>query len=284
MKSENYDGLIDLQFTNRNGRNFAKRTFREGNSWLSFCQPNKDNVPYYFLITTGGGYVEGEKYHHQITVDDDSHAIVTTQAPTYVYKCEHHQLTTQEDEIKLGKNAILEFYQDETIPYKDAYYHQKTSIEMAKGAKLILTDGLSKGWSPDDTPFQYDEIGLQTKITYDGKLVYNDYLLVDPASDPMQEIGYFEGKLNFNSVAIIDENITQKTVEELRDYLDQFETDVHYGISLLEEDGMVLRLLSNSAFENHKIMWKFTSYYREKILHFAELHLRKSEHLEREQA
>ena len=284
MKSKDYDGMIDLEFTHTKGRDFAKRTFRKGNSWLSFCQHNKDNIPYYFLITTGGGYVEGEKYHHQITLDDNSHAIVTTQSPTYVYKCEHHQMTTQEDDFHLGKNAILEFYQDETIPYKDACYHQKTIINMEKGAKLILTDGLTKGWSPDDAPFQYDEVGLQTKINYDGQLVYNDYLLVDPESDPMQEIGYFEGKLNFNSVVIIDENITQKTVEELRKYLGQFDVNIHYGISLLEKDGMVLRLLSDSAFENHKLMWHFISYYREKILHFSELNLRKSEHLEREQA
>ncbi|MCH5386204.1 hypothetical protein [Limosilactobacillus reuteri] len=63
-----------------------------------------------------------------------------------------------------------------------------------------------------------------------------------------------------------------------------FDVNIHYGISLLEKDGMVLRLLSDSAFENHKLMWHFISYYREKILHFSELNLRKSEHLEREQA
>ena len=284
MKTKKYDGMIDLQFTYGDGESYAKKTLRNGNSWLSFRQPNKDNIPYYFLITTGGGYVEGEHYKHQISLDKNSHAIVTTQSPTYVYKCENHKMTTQDEVIKLGKDAILEFYQDETIPYRDAYYHQTADIEMEKGAKLILTDGLSKGWSPDGAPFQYDEIGQQTKITYDGKLVYNDYLLVNPDIDPMQEIGYFEGRLNFNSVVIIDENINQKTVEELRKYLSQFDVPIHYGISLLEEDGMVLRLLSDSAFENHKLMWKFISYYREKILHFSELNLRKSEHLEREQA
>lgn len=284
MNNENYAGLIELQFTNKNGRNFAKRTFRQGNSWLSFCQPNKDNIPYYFLITTGGGYIEGEKYNYQISLDDNSHAIVTTQSPTYVYKCEHQKLTSQVDDIKLGKNSILEFYQDETIPYKNAYYHQKTNVEMQKGAKLILTDGLSKGWSPDEKPFQYHEVGLQTTINYDGELIYNDYLLVDPDNDPMQQIGYFEGKMNFNSVVIIDENIDQDLVEELREYLLKFDNNIHYGISLLEKDGLVFRLLSDSAFENHKLMWEFISYYREHVLHLSELNLRKSEHLERERA
>ncbi len=61
---------------------------------------------------------------------------------------------------------------------------------MEKEIKLILTDGLTKGWSPDDAPFQYDdEVGLQKqKINYDGQLVYNDYLLVDPESDPCRKL------------------------------------------------------------------------------------------------
>ncbi|TSO25914.1 urease accessory protein UreD [Lactobacillus sp. LL6] len=280
MQNKTVDGLIDLQFVNKNGRSFAKRTYREGNSWISFRQPNKDDIPYYFLITTGGGYVEGENYLYQVKLEDNSHAIVTTQSPTYVYKCENHELTSQEDRIHIGKDAFLEFYQDETIPYKDAYYHQNTKIEMEKGAKLILTDGLSSGWSPDDTPFQYSEIGLQTKITYDGRLVYNDYLIVDPEIDPMYQIGYFEGKQNFNSAVIIDENLNQDTVEEIRKYLNQFDFDVHYGISVLEEDGIVLRVLSSSSYKNRKLILKFINYYREKMLNFSKFDLRKSDHIE----
>ena len=33
MKSKDYDGMIDLAFTHKKGRDFAKRTFRKGNSW-----------------------------------------------------------------------------------------------------------------------------------------------------------------------------------------------------------------------------------------------------------
>lgn len=32
MKSKDYDGMIDLEFTHTKGRDFAKRTFRKGNS------------------------------------------------------------------------------------------------------------------------------------------------------------------------------------------------------------------------------------------------------------
>lgn len=53
-------------------------------------------------------------------------------------------MTTQEDDFHLGKNAILEFYQDETIPYKDACYHQKTIINMEKGLNLFWQMALQK--------------------------------------------------------------------------------------------------------------------------------------------
>lgn len=236
------------------------------------------------MITTGGGYVAGEHYHQQVKVEDNAHAILTTQAPTYIYVCPNDEITKQKNDFTLGKDAVLEFYQDETIPYKGSNFRQNTTIEMAKGAKLILTDGLSSGWSPDGKPFQYGSVGLKTTVNYDGRLVYNDFMLVDPHSDPMQEIGYFEGKENFNSVVIIDENVDAKMVDQLRAHLDDYETDVHYGISLLEEDGLVLRLLSDSAYENHKLMWELISYYREEILHYPQFDLRKSDHLERERA
>lgn len=279
---EKYDGLIDMEFSARGKNSYAKKTWRKGNSWLSFRIPTAGDIPYYFFITTGGGYVAGEHYKNQVKVNDNAHAILTTQAPTYIYVCPNGEITHQLNDFTLGENAVLEFYQDETIPYKDSNFQQKTTINMDKGAKLILTDGLSNGWSPDQTPFQYGSVGMQTTINYDGRLVYNDYMLVDPREDPMQEIGYFEGKANFNSVVIIDEDVNHETVEQLRDHLDGFETDVHYGISMLEEDGLVLRLLSNSAFENHEVMWEFVRYYREEILHYPEFNLRKNNHLERE--
>lgn len=277
-----YDGLVDLEFSARNNRSYAKKTWRKGNSWLSFRIPTTGDIPYYFLITTGGGYVAGENYRQQVKVNKNAHAILTTQAPTYIYVCPNKEVTTQENEFNLYENSTLEFYQDEVIPYKDSNFHQKTIINMKKGSKLILTDGLSSGWSPDKKPFQYGKVGLQTEINYDGRLIYNDYTLLDAKSDPIQEIGYFEGKQNFNSVVLIDKDICQGDVDKLRDYVDEYREDMHYGISLLEEDGLVFRVLSNSAFKNHKLMWKFISYYREQIMHYPAINLRKSEHLERE--
>lgn len=187
-----YDGTIKLSFVSRNGRTVAKDTYRSGNSRISSSIPTNDGTPYYFLIATGGGYTEGESYLQEIELEKDTHAVLTTQTPNYVYKSENMKLTRQKAKVDVGKNACLEFYIDETIPYKNAYYRQNTEISMGHGAKLILTDGLTSGWSPDERPFQYRQIGLKTTIRMGSELLLNDFLLVDPTSEPMYEFGYFE--------------------------------------------------------------------------------------------
>lgn len=275
-----YDGTIKLSFISRNGRTVAKDTYRSGNSRISSSIPTNDGTPYYFLIATGGGYTEGESYLQEIELEKDTHAVLTTQTPNYVYKSENMKLTRQKAKVDVAKNACLEFYIDETIPYKNAYYRQNTEISMGHGAKLILTDGLTSGWSPDEHPFQYRQIGLKTTIRMGSELLLNDFLLVDPTSEPMYEFGYFEGKTNFNSVVIIDEDADEKMVDELRKYLNAYRTNSAWGITLLEKSGLVLRVMGESAHANHKLMWHFIEYYRKEILGFEALDLRKSEHLE----
>ena len=56
-------------------------------------------MPMAFLLFPNvwvGGFVEGEQYQVTIDVNKDAHALVTTQTPTYVYKCEKRTVDTTE--------------------------------------------------------------------------------------------------------------------------------------------------------------------------------------------
>lgn len=280
MINDDYNGEIKLSFINRNNRTLAKDTYHRGNSRISSEIPTTGSIPYYFLISTGGGFTEGESYLQEVSLSDHTHAILTTQTPNYIYKCDNGLMTTQNNQVVVGEDCVLEYYLDETIPYENANYRQYTDINMKSNSKLILTDGLTSGWSYNDEPFKYRNVGIKTRIFVNGKLKYNDYLLVEPANDPMDKIGYFEGSNNFNSVVIIDKDIDDQTVKQMREFLQKVETTSRYGISLLEDHGLVLRILGESAHNNRKLMWQFINFYREQILYYTHIDLRKSEHLE----
>lgn len=278
--NEQFEGEIKMNFIEQNGRTIALDTYHRGNSRISAEIPTMGHIPYYFLISTGGGYVEGEHYRQEISLADNTHAILTTQTPNYIYKCENRKITRQLNKLTIGENAILEYYMDETIPYRHACYQQNTEIRMGKGSKLILTDGLTSGWSPDDQPFQYRQVGLKTRIIVDNHLAYNDFLLVNPEDEKMFELGFFEGHMAFNSVILIDSEIDKRIIDELRNYMKTISTSSQFGMSLLESDGLVFRIMSQSVHENQKVMWAFINYYREQIEHYDSIDLRKSKNLE----
>ena len=274
-----YDGEIRLGFTNHSGRTVARTTYRRGNSRISGNIPVAGDVPYYFLISTGGGFTEGETYLQEVALEEQCHAIVTTQTPNYIYKCDGGRLTSQNNRVEIGKNSFLEYYIDETIPYARARFRQNTEIQMAEGSKLIMTDGLTAGWSEDEEPFQYRDIGLKTDIRMDGRLLFHDFLLVNPEEDHMQEIGCFEGSKNYNSAVIIDENMDEAMLEEMRSFLDQEFSgcgEVRYGLSLLDRYGLVLRVLGKRMGENRRVVYALTGYYREKILGCPHFEFRKN--------
>ncbi|HHB0784563.1 hypothetical protein A5806_002659 [Enterococcus faecium] len=273
-----YDGLIRMDFMLKDNKTVATKLYREGNFRISSSIPLNNHIAYYFIISTGGGYTEGESYFQEIKLQSGSHVILTTQTPNYIFKCENNIPTTHNNVIYIGNEAVLEYYMDDTIPYADSLYIQSTEVLMEKGSKLILTDGLTSGWDPDDRLFKYSRVELKLNIKKSNKLILNDLLLVDPKENLMFELGYFEGKNNFNSVVIIDENINLEIVKQLNRYMKNIITKSVFGITLLEEGGIVFRVLGYSSYDNHHLMSLFIDYYRQNILNFESIQLRKSDY------
>lgn len=269
-------GAIKMRYTKRNNRVVATQLYRQGNCRISAEILREGGIPSWYMATTGGGYTEGETYTHDITLEQDTHVILTTQAATYILKCEHGRETRQDAHITLGENALLEYYPDEIIPYQHAIYRQNTTIDLAPGAALIYMDGVTSGWSPDATPFQYTRLNLHTKVSRAGRLILNDHMIITPATDPVHHMGYYGMYPEFLTVTIIDERVNQSMVERMRDAMaENTFDDTLYGISVIDDGGMVLRILGRSAHINRRVAWRFINTYREQELGMEHIDLRK---------
>lgn len=276
MMSTRPAGAIRMRFVNRNDRVVADQLYREGNCRISAEIRREGGIPSWYMATTGGGYTEGETYTHDITLEQDTHIILTTQAASYILKCEHGRETCQDAHITIGENAVLEYYPDEIIPYQHAIYRQRTTIDLAPGATLIYMDGVSSGWSPDATPFPYTHLNLSTRVMRNGRLILNDHMIVDPAHDPVHHMGYFGMYPEFLTVTVIDERVDMAMVDRMRNAMStQTFDDTLYGISIIDDGGMVLRILGRSSHTNKSVAWSFINAYRENELGLAHLDLRK---------
>lgn len=278
MKTYTYscDGYTEIEFTYRNGRTVASKRVTGGQSKLSApLHLNNEDTLAFFLITMGGGFVEGEHYRTFITSHEKTHAIVASQAPTYVYKCNDGKTTVQDVKVKVESDATLEYLPDDVIPYGNSKYRQTTQIEVAKGGSLLYTDGITSGWSMNHKDFQYRYAHMLSKISYDGRLIFNDNLILDPHAFEMAELGLFEGYKNYSSLVVVDKRVNAKLVKELQDFNDISLQGAVTGISLLECPALVIRVLGESLNSNRAILYRSIDWIRNRFYGLPHLDLRK---------
>lgn len=274
------DGVIEIAFAQRSGRSVAEHAYSAGNSRLSSLLPNVEGAPYLMTITTGGGFVEGERYRVDISAGKGARGMVASQAPTYVYKCDRGGHVEQTMRITADDNAFLELYWDEAIPYRTARFRQRTRIDLAPRATLVMTDGLTSGWSPDGRAFQYDQVSMHTRIFRAGRLVCNDHVICEPRVHTMDGLGFFEGYGVFSSCTIIDAAIDGSFVDAarvaVRARAGADAAGVRWGISLLAEGGVVMRVLGNEAQHNRRVIEALVNYFRDQVKHLPPITLRKN--------
>ena len=274
--NKEFEGQFDITLEKKNKETvISKKSFGGLIKISPLMHLDSEKISSYFIVGLGGGYVEGEKYRYRIHMKKDSRALITTQSATKVYKCEHGLTTEQNTIISLEDNSILEYITDSVILYKDAHYKQINEIYMDKDATLIYTDGITSGWSKDGKKFQYSKVQFKTKIYIENKVVLLDNLLINPREDDVTKLGYFEGYENFGTLIVINKNITSEIIEELKMILESLELNICCGISEIETNGFVLRVLGNLTQDIGAAINICHNYIRKKILGSKELSIRK---------
>ena len=276
MNNIKYAGEFDIVLEQKNGKTVISEKRFNGLIKVSpTIHLDSEKISTYFIVGLGGGYVEGEKYKYSITQKEDTRAIITTQSSTKVYKCENNNRTEQETTINLEKNSILEYITDSVILYKNAIYKQVNNIYMDDSSTLIYSDGITSGWSKDGDAFQYSNVQLKTNVYLNNKLVLLDNLLLDPKRNDVTKLGFFEGYKNFGTLLVINKNINAQTIEDLRNEIKNLNLPIYFGISELEVNGFVLRVLGNLTQNIESAIKLCHNYVRKKFLNSRDLFIRK---------
>lgn len=276
MKEKETAGYTELILKNFSRGTAAEKSYTKGASKISpAVYLDVDNVPCYYLIQLGGGYIEGEYYENYLKMKDDSRAVITTQASNKVYKSENGIPSKQYSRIKVGENAVMEYINDSVILYKDAVYEQKTDIFLKESSTFIYTDGITAGWSPDGKNFQYTSTRMKTKIFIDNELVYFDNLKLVPSQYDVQDFGILEGYKNFGTMIVADRRIDRDIIKEIRERIENLNLDIKFGISSLETKGFIIRILGNITQDIQKAEGTAHNYLRKIFFDSDELNIRK---------
>ncbi len=231
---------------------------REGKSYLKdayFTQPfrivpvghyRKDRAAYLMIMSSSPGLLDGDEHQIQITIADDARLQLQTQAYQRLFHMKGH--SSQTTQVRLGKNAAFSFVPHPVVPQNSSRFLSHNRIDMEEGCHVLLSDIVTCGRKMSGEVFEYHHFQNRTDCYVNGKLVLKDNVLLQPDRMPIHGLGILEGythqgTLFYLNTAGID---VKHWIETFYEAYGETE-DIAFGISELQGDGFMIRILGHGA-------------------------------------
>ncbi|WP_241655865.1 urease accessory protein UreD [Halobacillus litoralis] len=206
-------------------------------------------------------------------MEEGAELAVTSQASTKVYKSLSKPVE-QRTTIHLGAGSVLEYCLDPLILYKGARFIQDTTIKMDRDSSFFYSDIITPGWSEDGSNFRYDWVRNKLKVYQNGKLVLFDHLLLEP-DEELEGVLQLEGHTHVGSFVIFHPKASREFAELLYENVNEVYPHVRFGISDMDDGGIVVRILNDRTQTIEKAISHIHTFARKELLGKGKISWRK---------
>ncbi|MGI9302510.1 MAG: urease accessory protein UreD [Gammaproteobacteria bacterium] len=209
-----------------------------------YLDPDLPGMATIYAQSSSGGIYEGERLSVDVRACPQARAHITTQASTIV-----HEMSTGEahHEINLiaESDSLIEYLPDPLILFPDARLHSMTTVEITRGATVILGDAFLSH-DPEDRGRSFDLLENELAIRdSSGRLLVRDRFRVTGQQLKKGQPGITGEHSHVATVVAATERLPADVLSSaMRDALNAC-PDVYAGISALPDDaGVWARLLA----------------------------------------
>lgn len=259
-----YTGVLQLSAVRKHPKTIISTCYYEGALKITRPVYLEENSPSLYLIHVGGGYIDGDTYLTELSVEEGAELAVTTQSATKVYKTPK-QPVVQRTNLKLGKGSVLEYIPDPLIAYEEARFIQETIVDIEDGACFLYSDIITPGWAEDGSLFRYDWIRSKLKVYKQERLVLFDHVMLKP-DDDINGIMQMEGYTHVGTFLILHNEADTAFLESLYERMEEFQADARFGLSALPESGVILRILAHNTGVIEKMIAHAHTFARRELL------------------
>lgn len=245
-------GLLDVALAPHGG---TTRICRERQrAPLHFYRPiyldsARPDMAYIFMLQSGDGIVQGDRYRVDIECAPGGAAHITTQAATNVFAAREN-FATQLVNLNVGAGALLEYLPDPVVPFRGSRFFQRTCLTIDREATAILGETLLPGRVAHGEAHAYDLYWAETEVRdADGALLFADVLRFNRAGgdDPRSAGLLGEYPVTATLYVVTAQIDAAALVGLLRRSVDE-RADVLGGVSELPHGcGVAVRLLGPSS-------------------------------------
>jgi urease accessory protein len=221
---------------------------------VSVGQRKSDNKLYQMVMTSSPGILDGDHYHLDIELEQDSSLQLQSQSYQRLFNMKDKAV--QELNVKMDDNTSFAYVPHPVVPHEDSNFQSKANIQVGKNSQIIISEIVTCGRKHYGEVFKLKRFQNLMEIYHENKLVIKDNVVIQPDLIPISSIGNLEqythqGTLIFYSTKNnIDKNNLVETIVELAE---QHKEAMEVGVSAMEDNGFVVRALGHGG----ELMYNF---------------------------
>ncbi|MGX5697582.1 urease accessory protein UreD [Agromyces soli] len=219
-----------------------------------YYNPLRPDMPYTYVMTTGGGVLHGDRQRTELRFGEGSSAHVTTQAHTKLYRMETGYATALVN-IEAEAGAYVEYLPDPLIPFRGSRYYQRTAVVLHEEASLVTGETIYAGRLTRGERYEYDAYASDFEVRRpDGRPVAFDRVRLVPGAGGAGGLAVLDGRDIVSTLYAISPRVP---AGELADALheavaavvaDSDDEAARFGVSTLPgEAGAWLRYLGDDT-------------------------------------
>lgn len=140
-------GILDLGFALREGRTELVERYQKAPLQIMrplHVDPALPGMACVYVMATGGGIAQADRYRLDLRCGPGSQVLVTTQAATKLYRMEQ-DYAAQRLQLSADDGAYVEYLPDPLIPFTGARFHQGTVLTVHENATVVYGEAVMAG-------------------------------------------------------------------------------------------------------------------------------------------
>ena len=237
---------LHIETALRNEKTFLKKSFcTQPFKIADVTEDSSRNSLQLMLRSSSPGVLDGDDHHWKIEVGEGCSLELVTQSYSRIFQMESG--AKQQVEVRLKKGGSFTYLPHPTVPHAGSKFLNRNRIYLSDNCTLLWSEIITCGRKLMGEVFQFSSYHSVTEIFLNDKLVVKENLLMKPLITNYLSIGHLEGYSHHASLVFINEEASiTELIETLRCCLKGF-ADIEYGVSALNVNGLIVRLLGNKG-------------------------------------
>lgn len=250
---KNWQGSVQLDYGFQNDQThvlsaYSKAPFKVQRPFY----PESDSICHSVLVHTAGGMVGGDRLSIDLTLNPQTHALITTSAAGKVYRSPGescHQGIT----IEIDANAICEWVPQETILFEGAKFHQSLQVNLAPHAIWMGMEFFRFGRTARGEQFRMGDWRSHAQVYQHGRPLWIDRsVFTGEMRDSPTTLG---DAAVMGTLVVLGQSFEKDAIAQIRHTCFPKSTSAQLGMSRLQQ-GIICRYLGQSTAEGRDAFLK----------------------------